>query len=121
MSPISPPPSNFTAPLVQRLCDLYKLFHSCLLAFPKQERYTLGQRIESTILDALELISSAQYQPRSTKLNKILQASDKVDILKYLIRLSCETKSLTPKRYGILATHTVETGRMLGGWIRSLQ
>src|SRR3989344_7609555 len=108
MSPISPPPSNFTAPLVQRLCDLYKLFHSCLLAFPKQERYTLGQRIESTILDALELIIAAQYASRQSKTDRLNQASDKIDILKYLIRLSCETKSITLKHYAILEFHTVE-------------
>lgn len=114
------PPDGITVSLVQKLCELYKTFHPCLSAFPKQERHTLGQRIEQTILDALELVLSGAYAQRQTKLPVLKHASDKIDLLKYLIRLAHETRSLNTKRYADLERESLEIGKMLGGWIRSL-
>ncbi|MDP3764426.1 MAG: four helix bundle protein [bacterium] len=98
---------------------MYKLFHECLKIFPKTERFTLGQKIENTILEILELILSASYQSKYGKSETLIRGSDKNDLLKYLIRLAHDTKSINIKKYLLVEEKVLEIGRMLGGWIKS--
>lgn len=46
------------------------------------------------------------------------RASDKTDLLKILVRLAYETKSLNESRYLLLEQKIIEFGKMIGGWIR---
>ena len=90
---------------------------SSLPSFPKTQRYTLGQRIEQTILDLLELLFSI---PLATNRLPILkQMSIKTDLLKTLLRLSKDTHSLSTGRYLELQAILQEIGKMLGGWMRA--
>ncbi|MBI4120557.1 MAG: four helix bundle protein [Parcubacteria group bacterium] len=99
--------------------ELYRLFHDTLKTLPKLERYTLGQKIENIILEILELILSASYLPKYKKGEAIRKASDKTDLLKYLVRIAYDTKSINIKRYLLIEEKVLEIGRMLGGWIKS--
>lgn len=45
----------------------------------------------------------------------------KVKILKMIIRLSYEIKVISQGQYVVLITDLQELGKMLGGWIKSLQ
>lgn len=110
---------EFDIPIFKKTYELYKIFHECLKFFPKQEKYTLGQKIENTILETMELILQAAYSPRNTKSEIIRKISHKVDLLKYLFRLAFETKSLNIKKYTILEEMTIETGKMAGGWLKA--
>ena len=117
-----PPPDGFKfdAPLVHRIFEFYKLFHEYLKLFPKQEKYSLGQKIENLILEILEFLLSAAYLPKYQKYQTLKKASDKNDLLKYLVRLAYETKSLNSKKYLILEEKIIEMGKKLGGWIKSI-
>ena len=107
-------------PLVHKVCMLYKLFHGFLILFPKHERYTLGQKIENTVLETLELILSASYT--SVYKNEILRkANNKIDLLKHIVRLAQETDSIKLKNYLALEQTIIEIGKMIGGWRRSLK
>jgi len=97
---------------------LYVVFHGYLKLFPKQEKYSLGLKIENTILEILELILSASYLPKYQKGEILRKASDKTDLLKYLIRLAHETKSINTKKYVALEEKVLEIGKMLGGWMK---
>ena len=88
--------------------------------FPKQEKYSLGQKTENTILDILEAILSAAYLPGYAKKETIKKASDKNDLLKCLVRLAYETKSINDKRYILLEAKIIEAGKMIGGWLKSI-
>ena len=100
--------------------EFYKICHESVKVFPKQERYSLGQKIENTILEILEFALQAAYLPKYRKADFIRKASDKADLLKYLIRLAYETKSINLKRYMALEEKIIEIGKMLGGWIKSI-
>lgn len=97
---------------------MYVVFHGYLKLFPKQEKYSLGLKIENTILEILELILSASYLPKYQKGEILRKASDKTDLLKYLIRLAHETKSINTKKYVALEEKVLEIGKMLGGWMK---
>ncbi len=117
----TPPPDGKNVILVHKICELYKLFHACLKLFPKEEKYILGEKIKIVILDILELILSASFKTKAEKINLIEKASDKNNLLKYLVRISFDIKCIDIKKYIILEEKIVEIGRMLGGWIKSIK
>lgn len=105
-------------PLVHKICEFYKLFHKYLILFPKQERYTLGQKIENTVLEILELILSAGFAGIYKK-EILRKANNKIDLLKYLVRIAHETDSIKIKNYLALEEIILNIGKMIGGWQRS--
>ena len=105
---------------MHKIVELYKLFHKCLILFPKHEKYTLGQKIENTILETLELVLSANYASIYKKAI-LRKANNKIDLLKYLVRIAHETNSIKIKGYLLLEEVIINIGRMIGGWQRSVK
>lgn len=116
-----PPPDGFNVPLVHRVYEFYKLFHGFIRLFPKTEKHSLGQKIESLILELLELILLAVSLPSREKTGVLQRASLKIDLLKILIRLAKDIKAIDDKKYIRLEEELQEIGKMTGGWIRSLK
>ena len=106
-------------PIFKRSYDLYKTFYGYRADVSKQDRYTIWQRCENTILDVLEAILLASQSARTEKLPILETASVKLNLLRVLIRLTKDVKAIDNKRYVALETNIDEIGRMLGGWIRS--
>jgi hypothetical protein len=77
----------------------------------------LGQRLENTIIDILELLFTIPFSP--TKSVILEHMSMKLDLLKVLFRLAKDTQSISTNKYLELQTILQEIGRMLGGWIRA--
>ena len=105
--------------LFQKIYDFYKLFYLYIDNFPKKSREVLGQKIESTILELVELISKASFAGQNEKINDLTSASVKLDFLKVLFRLTFDLKIIDQKKYILLEEKLQEMGRMLGGWIKS--
>jgi hypothetical protein len=106
-------------PILKKSYDLYKVFHEYRTLVPKQDRYTLYERSENTILDILEGFFEARYGKANRKQEVLEMASVKLNSLRFLTRLMKDTRSLDTKKHLVLQTHIDEIGRMLGGWIRS--
>ena len=97
------------------------MFYEYEKSFPRKDKYCLGQKCENLILEILELIVSAIQAYKATKLKFLDTASNKLNTLKFIIRLSKDVKALDSKKYEILQEKLNEIGRMLGGWIKSLK
>lgn len=104
-------------PIFTKLYELYKTLSVILPSFPKTQRYTLGQRLENTVIDILELLFAIPNSP--TKSTILEQMSIKLDLLKVLLRLAKDTQSISANKYVELQTMLQEIGKMLGGWIRA--
>ena len=118
----SPPPPDFTLdiPIFGRLYDFYKNLSDYLLLFPKPKRYTLGQNLDNITLEIIKQVVSAGYVARERKLPAVEKAIALTNVVKILLRLAKDTKTLDNKKYLILESNLQEIGRMLGGWKRSL-
>ena len=117
----STPPNRFNLSLIQKLVSVYKLWHEILPNFPKDSRYTLGQKIDSLFLEVIENIIKAGYSDKVEKQIFLKRSSVKLDLLKFFLQISWEIKSLDNKKYINLSEKLDEVGRMLGGWIKSLK
>jgi hypothetical protein len=103
-----------------RLKDGYKIWQKYLVHFPRQNRYTLGTRIDAVFLSAIEYCFLASYATKDTKLGLLNRTISQVDLLKLLLQLAWEIHALDNKKYTHLSDCLSETGRMLGGWKKGL-
>ncbi|PJE69494.1 MAG: hypothetical protein COU98_01780 [Candidatus Staskawiczbacteria bacterium CG10_big_fil_rev_8_21_14_0_10_38_10] len=119
--PLSPPPGHFSLSIIQKLTQVYKLWHEYLPNFAKDSRYTLGSKVDSLFLGVIEEIIKASSSDKTEKLIFLKIASVKLDLLKFFLQISWEIKSLGNKKYILLSEKINEIGKMLGGWIKSLK
>lgn len=107
-------------PIIQKVYDFYRELYLTIEKMPKKDKYTLGEKLQKTILELLELLIIANYS-KTNKVSVLHRASVKVDMLKIFIRLTYEIKAMNEKKYLFLEEILQNIGRMLGGWIRSLK
>lgn len=121
MSYIGSNTSGSDLPIIQKLSDAYRVWYACQQQVSRVSRYTLGVKIDHLYTDALEHMLLAGYAPRLQKRGYLAQAATKLDALKFFLQLAWSTGMLTSKQYATLAPPLVEVGKMLGGWVRSIE
>ena len=112
---------NDEIPAIVKTIGFYKQFYGFLSSFPKRDKYVLGTRIENYVVDMLEYLLQASKQPKACKLPTLLQADQRLEMLKIFIRLALEIKIIDDKKYLPLQERLAEIGRMLGGWIKTVR
>lgn len=115
------PPPKGTLPIIQRLINLYKLWHEYLPHLPKKSRYTLGGKIDLLFVELLELAFSASYVGKKEKIPYLRKAVSKLDLIKFFLQVLWELKDLDNKKYIAISELLNEIGRMLGGWLRKIE
>ncbi len=110
--------SKLEIPVVIKLFVLYEITHKLIFKFPKHERYTLGEKIERTILDSIELFVFANQVSKYEKEKVLAQANSKIELLKILFRISLNCKILESREYLDIEDKLQETGKMTQGWIK---
>lgn len=110
--------SKLEIPVVIKLFVLYEITHRLIFKFPKHERYTLGEKIERTILDSIELFVFANQVSKYEKEKVLAQANSKIELLKILFRISLNCKILEGREYLDIEDKLQETGKMTQGWIK---
>ena len=107
-------------PIFHKIYDLYKLLHSYHSRIPKSERYTLWQKCENTTLALLEALIETSHRKGEERIQALYSISNKLDLLKVLVRLAKETHTIDNKQYLAIQEMIQEIGRMIGGWIKSV-
>lgn len=74
-----------------------------------------------TILSLLEQLIMAKNVPKTMKAACLLKASGTLEILTIKLRLLLELKLVNETRVFQLQSQSREIGRMLGGWLKSVQ
>ena len=102
-------------PRAVQLCHELLLWTIPLLdKFPRNRRFTLGERIESGLLSVLTSLVEASYTTRNS--TSLLQANRELAAVRHLWRLSHELNVISKKRYQHGAMLLVDLGRQIGGW-----
>lgn len=112
---------ELNVPIFGKAYDLYKAFHLQRNGVPKQDRYTLWQRIETAGIALIELLFLAGQRRGEAKREPLEQASVTLNLLRVLIRLAKDTKTIDLKAYAEFQVTIDDIGRMLGGWLKSVQ
>lgn len=112
---------GFDIPIFTKLYEFYKLLYQYLKLFPKKDRYTLGQKLDTLTLTIFELVIMAGTTTQEKKLPLIEKSIVSLDLLKILIRLAKDIQVLDNKKYLELEQRLQEIGRILGGWKKSVK
>lgn len=101
---------------ITKLYDLLLWFIPKLEKFPRSQKFILADRIETMMLDILELLIEAAYSRQKAHILK--SANIRLEKLRYLIRLSKDLKLISIKTYehGVRAVDSV--GISVGGWLK---
>lgn len=105
--------------ILQKIFDMMEYGYGALAQFPKAEKFALAADIKRCMDRMLERTIEAQkkYYKKTT-----LQELD-VEIMKLraYLRLSHNLGFLPRRKYEIWSEKTVEIGKMLGGWLKSVR
>lgn len=85
--------------------------------YPKSVRFTLSSRITNISLDIIEGIIDAIYV--KNRLNILKKLNRYMERLRILFRISADRKYLSLKQYKFISEKINESGKMIGGWIKS--
>ncbi|HMD98348.1 MAG TPA: diversity-generating retroelement protein Avd [Terriglobia bacterium] len=111
------PSGNEPAIVVGKTYDLVLWLLPKAEKFPHSYRFSLGDRVVSYGLDLLLILVAAAYTVDKGTL--LEQASQKVNGLRYLLRLAKDLRLLSMDGYGFALERLDEIGRMVGGWRRA--
>ena len=94
--------------------EFIKWLHTLLNKFPKSEKYTMAQKIETSSLNFLEYIirSNNDFDKKKSLENAIVE----LEKLRIFFRLSKDLQFISFEQYGYGSNLINEIGRMLGGW-----
>lgn len=105
--------------IMQKAFDMMKYAYPALAQYPKSEKFSLVVDIKRCMDSILERIieGSKKYYKKTT-----LQELDvEITKLKAYLRLSHALGFLPIKKYEVWSGMVVEIGKMLGGWMKSIQ
>ncbi len=101
-------------PAIQKAYDLAKEVLIRIAKFPRDHKFTLGDRIAQNVLSILELLTQAAYTKSKTKL--LDEASLRLERMRMLLRLSRDIGALSNKGYEHVMGIVTELGKQVGGW-----
>lgn len=106
--------------ILERIKGAYLMWLNIVPHMPKHNRYTIGERIENKFLDLLELTHTTYFSNREIKINNIPKCILLSDTLKFLVSVAWTSKLISHKQCEEIALKLDEIGKMLGGWLKSL-
>lgn len=106
-----------TGPAVEAHYQLLNWLMPTIAKFPREQRFLLGDRIQSTPLDVLEALIEATYT-RDRRAH-LARANLGLEKLRFFFRLAHEQRHLDARRYEHAARAIDEVGRLVGGWAKT--
>ena len=106
-----------TGPALEAMYQFLLWLVPAIDKFPRNQKFVLGDRIETAALDVLDALIAATYtRARDTNLS---DANLGLERLRFFMRLSCELRLIDNRRYEHAARSIDEIGRLVGGWVKA--
>jgi len=106
---------------VERARDLLLWAVPAVGRFPRNLRFTLGERIERRLYAILEGLLRARYGARAEKPGHLHAVNLDLEVFRHEIRLAHDLRALSLRQVEHCARLTDAVGRQVGGWLRSLR
>ena len=114
-----PDPRDTSPQAVQACHDLITWMIPQLDKLPRSRRFTLGERIETGLLEILEHLIAAAYGRGAAKREALQRANLRLDVVRHLWRVGYALKNIAHKQYTHGAGRLERLGKQIGGWRRS--
>ncbi len=108
-------------PIINKSYEVYKAIIDINNHLKKRPKYGLGTSLENSILDCLEHLIMAKNAPKTLKAGYLIKASSHLEVATLKLRLLLELALVNETKVFQIQSMLSEIGRMLGGWLKSLQ
>jgi hypothetical protein len=108
-------------PIISKIYESYKGIVELNHGLTKRWCFSLGASLENSILACMENLIMAKNAPKPLKAACLIEAGSKLETATLKLRLMLELKLANETRIFQLQAMLEETGRMLGGWLKSCQ
>ncbi len=102
-------------PIFQLTYQLTLEIHRATHQFPREYKYTSGQKLKEIISDLLDLIVVANS--KEDKVEILEEARSKLEQFRIHLRLTCDLKILGLKRYEAFNRTLEDISKQLSGWL----
>jgi uncharacterized protein (UPF0216 family) len=108
--------------IIEKTYEVYKGVVDINNHLEKRWRYSLGHSLEESVLSLLDSLIMAKHAPKTLKTSYLLKSMSHLEISRLKLRLVLEFKAAKNETNVFkMQLHNEEIGKMLGGWIRSLE
>lgn len=104
-------------PVFQRFYVLTGWLLDRVEKFPKNARFTFGQRLSDIALSVIERIVRAAYGRRRKE--NLENVNTDLEVLRIMLRLSKDRRYISVDQYEYTIGELLEIGSMVGGWLKS--
>jgi len=105
--------------VISKAFDLAREMTQRTRKLPRDLKFVLGDRMLATAYDMLDTLVEAKYARAKRQL--LGRANLLLERLRFQVRLCMEEKLMTLRQYEYLSALVDETGRMVGGWLKSVK
>ena len=100
--------------VIVRHYDLLRWLMGRVAKYPRDYRFTLGDRTIALGLDVLEQLLESAYS--RSKAQSLRRADLSLAKLRYLVRLAKDERCVSVKQYEFASREMAEIGKQIGGW-----
>lgn len=108
---------NQDYPVIVKTYNLTLWYIKKLNSLPKNHRYTLGEKIQNTLLNLLLILSDTIYSKEKKPL--LQKANKEIEKLRLLTRLLKDLAIISTDNFRFIVSSINEIGQMVGGWMKS--
>lgn len=107
-------------PIINKTYETYKSIVDITNHLEKRWRYSLGQNLEDSIMSLMQELIMTKNAPKPLKAAYLIKASSYLEISILKLRLFLELGLANETKIFQTQSQLAEIGRMLGGWLKSL-
>lgn len=108
-------------PIINKSYEAYKAIIDMTDQIKKRRKFSVGLSLENSILDCIEGLIMAKNAPKALKAGYLIKAGSKLESSTLKLRLMLELKLVNETKVFQIQAMLSEAGRMLGGWLKSVQ
>ena len=109
---------NESYPIIVKTYELSLWYIKKIEKFPKNHRFTLGDKIQNEMIELLLIYTDTIYSKNKKEL--LNKANRSIEKLRILTKLLCDLNILSNDNKRFVITKLNEIGAMSGGWIKSI-
>ncbi len=107
---------NEDYPVIVKTYNLTLWYIQKLDSLPRNHRYTLGEKIQNSLLNLLLTLSDAIYSKDKKQL--LQKANKEIEKLRLMTRLLKDLTILSTDNFRFVTNALNEIGKMIGGWMK---
>lgn len=110
---------NENYPIIVKSYNLTLWYLKKIEKFPKNHRYSIGEKIQNSLLELMLILSDTIYSKNKREL--LTQANKEIERLRLLTRLLKDLTILSTDNSRFVNSNLAEIGQMIGGWTKTLK